>query len=260
MGRDDLPMGSEPAREPARPSRMPSRPARLGSPIREPWYMTYVKRGRKRLLISDVQSGRPDGRSTIWVKGAMVFRHFFAQLTVAMRMPTILSWKDKHAEILPVSIGKTDKAVKFQLQNVPGRLGIWILCPWASQSPNRINALKVFKFQISPHVCIAIKDELQSSMNVCQQISSAFLLLHCSLHKCSQKRKRTCLRDALVSENTRLAAKHANTFHPARESGSPSITESVCAMRLTFPVLGDLNRCSTCLQLWLWILIESSCS
>ncbi|TKR75766.1 hypothetical protein L596_017009 [Steinernema carpocapsae] len=72
-----------------------------------------------------------------------------------------------------------------------------------------------------------------------------YLLLFYSLHECSQKRERTCLRDALASENTRLAAKHANTSPPARElarrsepsrparhpaglareSGSPSITE-----------------------------------
>ncbi|TKR77942.1 hypothetical protein L596_018829 [Steinernema carpocapsae] len=71
-----------------------------------------------------------------------------------------------------------------------------------------------------------IKDELQSFTDVCHHISSAFLLLHCSLHKCSQKREGTCLLDALASENTRLAAKHANTSPPARElaaepSGSP---------------------------------------
>ncbi|TKR96782.1 hypothetical protein L596_010754 [Steinernema carpocapsae] len=56
---------------------------------------------------------------------------------------------------------------------------------------------------------------------VSQMFVITYLLLfcfHCSLHKCSQKRERTCLRDALASENTRLAAKHANTSasRPAR--------------------------------------------
>ncbi|TKR87748.1 hypothetical protein L596_012100 [Steinernema carpocapsae] len=72
-------------------------PARLGSPIREPGYVTYVKRGRKRLLISDVQSGRPDGRSTIWVKGAMGAQQFSNCERLA-----VLSWTDKHAVLLPV--------------------------------------------------------------------------------------------------------------------------------------------------------------
>ncbi|TKR57393.1 hypothetical protein L596_030868 [Steinernema carpocapsae] len=57
--------------EPAHASRTAERRAGRRSPIREPGYVTYVKRERKRLLISDVQSGRLDGRSTILVKGAM---------------------------------------------------------------------------------------------------------------------------------------------------------------------------------------------
>ncbi|TMS34257.1 hypothetical protein L596_001885 [Steinernema carpocapsae] len=65
---------------------------------------------------------------------------------------------------------------------------------------------------------------------------SRYLLLFCFFTAlCTNAAKNANLRDALASENTRLAAKHANTFRPARElasqaepagspSGSPFIT------------------------------------
>ncbi|TKR92811.1 hypothetical protein L596_007390 [Steinernema carpocapsae] len=83
------------SREPTEPDGEPAGSAR------EPGYVIYVKRGRKRLLSSNVQSGRPDGRSTIWVKGAMGAPQFSNCERLA-----VLSWTDKHAVILPVTTGE----------------------------------------------------------------------------------------------------------------------------------------------------------